>query len=150
MGLIDDLGSGPVALDTPVFIYFIEKHQEFHPVVRPLFAGIDGGTLEAVTSALTLLEVLVLPYRVGDLALARGYEDALRRSRIRLVQIDTTQLRAAAQLRAVHRAIRTPDALQISAARSAGCSTFVTNDTRLPPLPGLRVLQIGDYAAKAR
>jgi len=121
LGLIDDLDDRPVALDTAVFIYFIEKHEEFHPIVRPLFAAIDGGTLEAVTSALT-------------------------RSRIRLVEIGPPQLRAAAQLRAVHRAIRTPDALQISAALSSGCSTFVTNDRNLPTPPGLRVLQIRDYA----
>ena len=121
MGLIDDLDDRPVALDTAVFIYFIAKHEEFHPIVRPLFAAIDGGTLEAVTSALT-------------------------RSRIRLVEIGPPQLRAAAQLRAVHRAIRTPDALQISAALSSGCSTFVTNDRNLPTPPGLRVLQIRDYA----
>ncbi len=146
MGLIDDLDDRPVALDTAVFIYFIEKHEEFHPIVRPLFAAIDGGTLEAVTSALTLLEVLVMPYRVGDLALAGSYENALTRSRIRLVEIGPPQLRAAAQLRAVHRAIRTPDALQISAALSSGCSTFVTNDRNLPTPPGLRVLQIRDYA----
>ena len=32
MGLIDDLGPGPVGLDTTVFIYFVEEHAEFHEV----------------------------------------------------------------------------------------------------------------------
>lgn len=145
MGLIDDLQGGPVALDTPVFIYFIEENPRFLPVMDPVFAAIDGGALLAVTSALTLLEVLVVPYRAGDFALADRYEDALTRSRIRLVEIDRAQLRGAAQLRSAHRGIRTPDALQINAARSARCSAFVTNDKDLPTIPGLNILQIQDY-----
>jgi predicted nucleic acid-binding protein len=51
----------------------------------------------------------------------------------------------AAQLRAVHPSVRTPDALQLAAALSAGCSAFVTNDRDLPALPGLRILKLRDY-----
>ncbi len=36
---------------------------------------------------------------------------------------------------------RAADALQIAAAFSFDCKTFVTNDHRLPTVPGLRVLQ---------
>jgi predicted nucleic acid-binding protein len=63
---------------------------------------------------------------------------------VRLIGIDRSQLRAAAQLRALHR-IRTPDALQLAAALSARCTAFVTNDRRLPEIPGLRILQLRDY-----
>ena len=41
MGLIDELGAGPVALDTSVFIYFIEEHPQYLPVVEPVFAAVD-------------------------------------------------------------------------------------------------------------
>ena len=41
--------------------------------------------------------------------------------------------------------MKLPDALQLVAAMSAGCATFVTNDRRLPPVPGLRVLQLASY-----
>jgi predicted nucleic acid-binding protein len=51
------------------------------------------------------------------------------------------QLRAAAQLRAAT-GIKTPDALQLVAALAAGCKTFLTNDRRLPSIPGLRVVQL--------
>ena len=37
MGLIDDLKPGPVALDTQIFIYFIEEERRFLPLVKPLF-----------------------------------------------------------------------------------------------------------------
>ena len=65
MGLIDDLKPGPVALDTQVFIYFIEESKQCLPLVKPLFEAIDHGSLPAATSGLTLMEVLVVPYRTG-------------------------------------------------------------------------------------
>ncbi len=140
MGLIDEIGAGPVALDTVTFIYFIEEHPRFLRLVEPVFEAIDEGRLTAVTSSLTLLEVLVVPFRAGNVALADRYEQALTRSRgLRLIDIDRGQLRAAAQLRSVFPRVRTPDALQISAALSAGCSALLTNDRDLPAIPGLRI-----------
>ncbi len=145
MGLIADLHTGPVALDTVVFTYFIEEHRTFLPLITPLFRQADRGRRQLVTSALTLLEVLVVPYRAGHRQLAEQYEALLTRSRgVRLVDLSREQLRAAAQLRAAT-GVKTPDALQIAAALAAGCSTLVTNDRRLPEVPGLRVLQLSSY-----
>ncbi len=147
MGLIEHIPAGPVGLDTVTFIYLIEEHPRFLPVVEPVFAATDAGRIEAVSSSLTLLEVLVVPYRAGDAALASRYEELLTQSRgLRLIEIDRAQLRAAAQLRAVHQGVKTPDALQLCAALGGGCKSFVTNDRELPRIPGLRILQIRDYA----
>ena len=70
MGLIDDLKPGPVALDTQMFIYFIEEDKRYLPLVKPLFEAIDQGSLPASTSGLTLMEVLVVPYRTGNMPIA--------------------------------------------------------------------------------
>lgn len=140
MGLISDVGTGAVALDTAIFIYLIEEHPQFLQEVLPLFREADEGKRKLVTSALTLLEVLVVPYRAGNRLLAERYEALLTRSRgIQVVDLSRDQLRAAAQLRAVT-GVKTPDALQLVAAISRGCTTFVTNDRRLPPIPGLQVV----------
>jgi predicted nucleic acid-binding protein len=148
MGLIRALGRGSVALDSVVFIYFIEEHAEYIPIVEPLFKEIDEGRRTAITSSLTLLEVLVVPYRNGNLDLARRYEAILTRSRgLRAVEIDREQLKAAAMLRAKFR-LRTPDAIQIEAALSHGAKAFVTNDRDLPEIPGLRILQLKDFLPK--
>lgn len=141
------LGSGPVALDTAIFIYFIEDHARFGRIVSRLFAEADAGRRRIVTSVLTLLKVQVVPYRAGDGALAERYEALLTRSRgLDLVTVDRTQARAAAQLRAAYR-VRTPDAIQLAAALTHRCSAFVTNDRALPAIPGLRVLQLPDLEA---
>jgi predicted nucleic acid-binding protein len=140
-----DVGRGAVGLDTAVFIYFIEEQPKFLPLIEPLFKQADEGRRELITSALTLLEVLVVPYRAGNRLLADRYEALLTRSRgIRVADLTREQLRAAAQLRAVT-GVKTPDALQLVAALTAGCTTFLTNDRRLPAIPGLRVLQLASY-----
>lgn len=145
MGLIEAMGRGRVAVDTAPFIYYIEGHPTYLSILQPLFQETAAGVREIVTSALTLLEVLVVPFRVGDAALAARYELLLTRSRgLRLVDVDRAQLRAAAQLRARY-SLRTPDALQLSAALGERCSAFVTNDRRVPSLAGLRVIQLDDY-----
>lgn len=142
MGVVQHLGAGPVALDTAAFIYFIEENPTYLPLVKPIFEDANRGRRQIVTSALTLLEVLVVPYRAGDLALAERYESLLTKSRgVLLVDWDRSQLRAAAQLRALHR-VRTPDALQLAAALRQRCAAFVTNDRDLPEISGIQILQL--------
>lgn len=144
MGLTDALGAGPIAVDTAVFIYLIEEHPVYLSAARSLFMMADQGEVEIVTSALTLLEVLVVPFRSGDEALASRYEALLTRSLgIRLIEVDRLQLRTAAGLRAVH-GTRTPDALQLAAALTTRCSAMVTNDRRFPSLPRLPIMQLSD------
>jgi predicted nucleic acid-binding protein len=145
VGLRDAIGDGPVAIDSAIFIYFIEENRAYLECVIPLFDAADAGEFDIVTSALTLLEVLAAPYRVANMSLADRYEALLTRSRgIVLVDIDRGQLRAAAQLRAAY-GPRTPDALQLAAALSRQCSAFVTNDRRMPKVPGLPVVQLADH-----
>ncbi len=147
-GLLSLVGGGPVAVDTACFIYIIEGHPHYAPLLRPLFVAADRGALALVTTAITLLEVLVVPYRAEDDGLASRYERLLTQGRgITLVEAGVSQARLAAQLRA-RTGIRVPDALQLAAALSAGCTAFVTNDRALPSLPGLPVVQLGAVGAR--
>lgn len=145
MGLTNILGAGPVALDTAPFIYFMEEHPRFGAVVGSLFEAIDRGQIEAVTTGVTLLETLIVPLRRNDHALAARYEALLTGSRrLRLVDLDRPLLRAAAEIRAAT-GVKSPDALQMAGALHAGCTALVTNDRRLPPIPGLEVVQLEDF-----
>jgi predicted nucleic acid-binding protein len=138
------LGDGPVGVDASIFIYFIESHPSWREVVRPLFAAASEGRLELVTSALTLTEVLVIPYRNGDIATAERYEALITGSRnLKTVEVDRSILRGAAQLRAVT-SVRTADAIHLASALRARCTSFITNDRRLPELRGLQIVQLSD------
>lgn len=140
--LLERVGPGPVAIDTACFIYFAEAHERYAPVLRPLFAAADAGALQLVTSVVTLLEVLVVPYRAGANELAVRYELMLTRSRgITLSAAGAAEARLAAQLRARY-GMRTPDALQLATGLEARCTAFVTNDRAFPSIPGLPVIQL--------
>jgi len=142
---MDDLGNGPVCLDTCVFIYFMEEDSKFLDIVLPIFKAIDQGLLMAVTSGITLIETLVVSIREADHKLADQYERILTESRgMKMYELDRELLRQGAYLRAIF-GIKTPDALQIAAARKGGCSIFITNDRRLPQIDGLTILQLSDY-----
>ena len=150
MGLIEELKPGPVALDTAIFIYFVEEEPRYLRLVKPIFEAIDRGVIEGVASSLTFLEVLVQPYRADNLALAERYEAFLTRSRgLRLIEIDRAVLRGAAQLRAKAN-LKPPDSIQLATALATYCSAFLTNDRAVPAIPGLKVLQLRDYLPGSR
>jgi predicted nucleic acid-binding protein len=145
VGLIEDLTPGPVALDTSVFIYFIEENKVFLPIVKPIFEAIHRGDLAAVTFGLTLMEVLILPYRANNFSLGERYESLLTRSRgLRFIDLNRPLLRGAARLRAAFN-LKPPNALQIAAAMVAECRVFLTNDRRLPSIAGLQIVQLNTY-----
>ena len=144
MGLVEELMPGPVGLDTAIFIYLIERHPTYEPLLVPLFLSLQEGALQACTSSITLLELLVKPYQAGDADLAVLYEAFLTRSQgLTLFSPDRQILHTAAHLRAVKQ-IKTPDALQIATVLRAGCTSFLTNDRRLPAIPRLRIVQLAD------
>lgn len=142
MAWIDDLDGKVVALDTAPLVYFIEEHPVYLPIVQPFFRALDAGRFQVITSTLTLLEVSVLPFRLGNQTLANLYETIL----IEAVGVTTLPVTAAiakraAALRAVQN-IATPDAIQIATALEGGAAVFVTNDMRLKPVSNLNVMAI--------
>ncbi|MCC8109480.1 MAG: twitching motility protein PilT [Planctomycetes bacterium] len=78
MGWLTQLHGKIVGLDTAPLIYFIEKHPEYHPRVRPFFQAVEQGVFEVVTSTITIAEVLVHPFRRNNVALAKTYMDILQ------------------------------------------------------------------------
>lgn len=145
MELIAAVGAGPVAIDSSIFIYFIEQHPRYLPLLRPLFTKIDDGEIPAVTSALTLLETLIVPYRAGDAELAAKYEAILTNGRgLTLVPIELPVIRLAARIRATT-SLRTPDALQLATAALTNCTSFLTNDVRLRSIGGIEVLHLDAF-----
>ena len=141
MGWIDDLQEKTVGLDTAPLIYFIEENPAYIETVRFFFEAMDRGDFLVVTSTVTLLEVLVHPLRRNNRELATEYRDILLNSKLTTLEVSSSIAEQAAQLRAVHN-IRTPDAIQISAALSAGASHFFTNDIRLPEIPSIQILSL--------
>jgi predicted nucleic acid-binding protein len=138
---INTLQGKTVGLDTAPLIYFIEENPAYIETVRLFFEAMDRGSFLVVTSTVTLLEVLVHPLRSNNTELATEYRDILINSRLMTLEVSNAIAEQAARLRAVHN-IRTPDAIQISAALEAGATHFFTNDIRLPEIPSIQILSL--------
>jgi predicted nucleic acid-binding protein len=144
MGLIDELRGTVVCLDTAPIIYFIEQNPQYLAKVRPFFLAIDVGDFQAVTSMLTLVEVLVHPLRHGDEETATKYYDILLTSpNLTTCPVTFSVAQQAAELRAQHQ-MRTPDAIQLATALNLGATAFLTNDRRIPSIAGLRIIYLAD------
>lgn len=137
MGRLTLPESGLVYVDTQAIIYTVERHPRYAPALRPLWEAASAGSLTAVTSELTLMETLVVPFRTGDEQLAADYERALSLTDMRLLPVTQSVLREAARLRARYTSLRSPDALHVATSLLAGCSLFVTNDRGLKQVSDL-------------
>lgn len=149
MEWINDLQGKTIGLDTAPLIYFIEENPTYIETVRLFFEAMDRDEFLVVTSTVTLLEVLVHPLRINNKALAAEYRDILLHSKLLTLEISNVISEQAARLRAVYN-LRTPDAIQISAALDAGATHFFTNDIRLPDMPSLKVLSLDALVQKQK
>ena len=148
MGLIEDLRGQKICLDTAPIIYFIEDHETYRKILRPVFVEIDVGNIEAITSTLTLLEVLVHPFRAGNQVLAEKYREILLSSAgLITFEISHEISEMASRLRAKY-SIRTPDAIQMAVGIRYGATHFLTNDPRLRKVTEIKVLILDDYLLK--
>jgi predicted nucleic acid-binding protein len=123
-------GVSKIFLDTAPVIYYIEGTLRYQPLTDVIFQRIQGGSLEAVTSTITLAECLVHPYRHGDMILAQKFRQVITNaSNTRYLAIDVVAEQAA-ELRARYNLSLT-DAFQIAVAILAKCEAFLTNDMML-------------------
>ncbi len=145
MGLVDELRDLRVCIDTAPFIYFIEKNPRYLNVVRPVFAEIDAGRIEAITSTITLLEVLVQPIRKSNKNLAEKYREVLLYSEgLTTFEILHEVSEMSSELRAKY-SIKTPDAIQLAVGILYGASRFITNDPALKKVSDINVLVLDDF-----
>jgi predicted nucleic acid-binding protein len=135
-----------LAFDTAPLIYLVERHPRYVDLMRNILRRVDAGALAGCSSVITLTEVLAKPKQSGQVSIQNAYRDILLHSgNFRLVPIDAFIAEHAATLRALH-SLRTPDALQLAAALSAGCQAFLTNDKTLKRVTELRILLLDDLA----
>ncbi len=148
MGLVDELRGFRVCIDTAPFIYFIEKHPKYLNIIRPVFAEIDAGGIEAITSTITLLEVLVQPIKRNNKNLAERYREILLYSDgLTTFEILHEVSEMSSKLRAKY-SIKTPDAIQIAVGLLYGSAKFITNDPALNKVSDINVLVLDDFLEK--
>ncbi len=132
-------------MDTNIFIYAIEGYPEYQSILTSLFSLFDEGTYSAVTSELTLAEVLIKPMKENKKEIQQLYEELLRPSDVLTIStIDRQILIDAAKIRASSDTILLPDAIHLASARNQNCSSFITNDKRLRKIDSFQVVILSE------
>jgi predicted nucleic acid-binding protein len=117
-----------IALDTSVFIYQLEANARYLALTDQIFTWIERPGGKAVTSTITMTELLVPPYRAADQQQADEFYVLLSTyPNLEWIAPNLEIADRAAQLRALH-GLRTPDALHSATAVHAGATGLVTND----------------------
>ena len=117
-----------IALDTSVFIYQFEANPKYLPLTDSIFAWLESRDSQAVTSTVTMTELLVQPYRDSDRRRVREFYGLLSTyPNLEWIAPNLEIADIAARLRAVHR-MRTPDALLAATAVYAQVTGLITND----------------------
>jgi predicted nucleic acid-binding protein len=126
--------------DTNLFIYLFENYGPLSQTTAALRTRMLTRGDQLLTSTLSLGEILVKPLEQSNFALCAKYEGALAAAAI-MLPFDVKASKIYAALRA-DRALRAPDAIQLSCAAGAGVDLFVTNDTRLQgkQVPGIQFI----------
>jgi len=145
LGTLTLPAGGSVYVDANVVIYRIEAIQPYLTTTAPLWDALRAGTQAVVTSELCLLEVLVKPIQLGDLALQSLFRTILYNTKgLSCAPITRQTLEMAAQLRATN-GLKTPDAIHAATAMVAGCTLFITNDPifrRVANLPAVILSEV--------
>jgi len=120
-------------------------------LIQELLAGVQAGRQTAITSTITVMELTVRPWQVGQPAVAREYEALLIHfPHLALADVTRDVARRAAQLRVRYR-LRPADALQVATALVHGATAFVTNDRQLTRLsPVLDIIILDNFAVVGR
>jgi predicted nucleic acid-binding protein len=117
-----------IALDTSVFIYQLEANSRYLALADAVFSWVERAGHEAVTSTITMTELLVPSYRDKDEHKVDAFYGLLSTyPNLQWIAPDLQTADLAAKLRAVYR-LRTPDALQAATAVRAQVTGFITND----------------------
>jgi predicted nucleic acid-binding protein len=126
-----------VYVDANILIYFVEGNRALASELKQIVEALDAGVLSAVTSELTLAEVLIGPLRQRDQEVADTYRALLRSSKVlRTVPVSAAILERSAAIRC-NSMTSLPDAIHLATAELAGCKYFLTEDRQLrvqPPL----------------
>lgn len=128
-----------LAFDASPWIHWVEQDSEFAPVVSPLMEAVIARLVAAITSVLTLVEVLTGSFRRGDEVRSRRYLNTFEETEgIEVLDVDREIAVGAARLRSRY-GLRTPDAIHVATGVAAGASAFITMDRRLSAVREIEV-----------
>jgi predicted nucleic acid-binding protein len=133
-----------IALDTSLFIYQLEANPRYLAQTDAIFSWLDRSGSSAITSTITMTELLVLPYREANEQKADDFYGLLSTyPNLQWIAPNLEIAELAARIRAHHR-LQTPDALQAATALHSQATGLLTNDAVFRRVEGFQTLVLDD------
>jgi predicted nucleic acid-binding protein len=150
MNITDALtGVQSLYIETAPLIYYVEENPAYVTKMDAIIKAVETTTIEAVSSVILLTEVLPHPIKLGNTKLEQEYRNILLHSGgFGLLPVTGQIAEFAADLRARYN-LRTPDALHVATAISAGCDAFLTNDIALQRVAEITILVLDELELDA-
>jgi len=133
-----------IALDTSVFIYQLQPNPKYLAYTDLIFSWLERSESKAITSTITMTELLILPYREGDEQRSDDFYGLLSTyANLDWIAPNLEIAELAARIRALHR-LQTPDALQAATAAYSHASGLITNDAVFKRVEGFQTLVLDE------
>ena len=132
-----------IALDTSIFIYYIEKNKTYFDLLKTIFekSKQSNNSIKIVTSTITLIEVLTKPFFEKQEDLANKYKNILLASEgIYILELNNDIAELAAKLKSKYSFLKTPDAIQIATSIYTNADLFLSNDKKLENISETKVV----------
>lgn len=139
-----------VFLDTAPIIYYLENSSRYMDAMGRFFERCISENIQTVTSAVTVEEYLVYPYRSGKLEYADNFKKFIKYMKMEVIRIDFRVAERGAEIRGIYKNFKAVDALQIAAAIDSGCDMFFTNDKQLRQQKELPCMTIDDLPVMSK
>jgi predicted nucleic acid-binding protein len=143
--LLDRLHGRSVYLDTNVLICFLDRNPDYLALSAAIIEAIESGSITGFTGDAVVAEILVKPYRSGNIELVSGIKAFFQTEQfLTICHHDADTFDLAAQLRAKYNQ-KFIDALHYATAIRSGCHAIITNDNGIRNSEHLEVISLSGF-----
>lgn len=134
-----------VGIDSMCFIYHFEVNKSYGEIAKQVFLQLQKNKLTAVTSTITLAEILSFKKLQEDKILFEQTKTRLRQTpNLEIIPVNEVISEIAAILKYKY-SIALPDSIQVATAVASGQEAFVTNDRGLQKIKEIKVIILDDF-----
>jgi predicted nucleic acid-binding protein len=133
-----------VFVDTAPLIYLLERNSAYYDRLEKLFGKWYKAQTIVVTSAITVEEYCVFPYKHNRLELISKFDNFIEDYGLRIYSIEAGIAKKASWIRSQYPGFKAMDALQLAVAEAYYCDCFLTNDKQLRQYAGLNCVVVDD------
>lgn len=138
-------GIKKAGIDSMCFIYHFEANTNYGELVKELFGKLQEKKLSAVTSVLTLAEILSFENLQKNRILFEEEKSKLHSTpNLNIIPVDEKIAEATSILKYKY-SLTLPDAIQLATAVITGQKAFISNDNRLKRVKEIKVIILDDF-----